>query len=72
MVDETSLALQANVVYLFEDSCDKNQTYIGSTKMRLSTGVRSIFQEVQPFFNIYFSEMHVIILPLRILYFVTW
>ena len=30
--DETPLALQANVVHLFEGSFDKNQTYIGKTK----------------------------------------
>ena len=41
--DETPLALQANVVYLFEGSCDKNQTYIGKTKRHLSTRVREHF-----------------------------
>ena len=30
--DKTPLNLQANVVYLFEDSCGKIQTYIGNTK----------------------------------------
>ena len=29
---ETPLALQANVVYLLEGACDKNETYIGKTK----------------------------------------
>ena len=33
---ETPLALQANVVYLFEGSCDKNQTYIGKTIRHLA------------------------------------
>ena len=37
--DETPLVLQANVVYLFEGSCDKNQTYIGKTKIHLATRV---------------------------------
>ena len=44
--DETPLAkkkLQANVVYLFEGSCDKNQTYIGKTKRHLATRVREHF-----------------------------
>ena len=36
--DETPLALQANVVYLFEGSCDKNQTYIGKTKIFGNSG----------------------------------
>ena len=35
--DETPLALQANVVYRFEGSCDKNQNYIGKTKRHLAT-----------------------------------
>ena len=41
--DEIALALQAHVVYLFEDSCDKNQTYIGKTKRHLATRVREHF-----------------------------
>ena len=41
--DETPLALQANVVYLFEGSCDKNQTYIGKTKRHLATRAREHF-----------------------------
>ena len=41
--DETPLALQANVIYLFEGSCDKNQTYIGKTKRHLTTRVREHF-----------------------------
>ena len=41
--DETPLALQANVVYLFEGSCDKNQTYIGRTKRHLATRAREHF-----------------------------
>ena len=38
--DETPLAIKANVVYLFEGSCGKNQTYIGKTKSHLATRVR--------------------------------
>ena len=38
--DETPLALQENVVYLFAGSCDKNQTYIGKTKRHLAIRVR--------------------------------
>ena len=38
--DETPLALQANVIYLFEGSCDKNQTYIGKAQRHLATMVR--------------------------------
>ena len=41
--DETPLALQANVVYLFEGCCDKNQTYIGKTKKHLASRVREHF-----------------------------
>ena len=41
--DETLLALQANVVYLFEGSCDENQTYIGKTKRHLATRVMEHF-----------------------------
>ena len=41
--DETPLALQANVVYLFEGSCDKNKAYIGKTKRHLATRVREHF-----------------------------
>ena len=41
--DVTTVALQANVVYLFEGSCDKNQTYIGKTKRYLATRVREHF-----------------------------
>ena len=37
--DETPLALQANVVYLIEGSCGKNQTYIDETKIHLATRV---------------------------------
>ena len=33
------LALQANVVYLFDDSCDRNQTNIGKTERHLATSV---------------------------------
>ena len=43
--DETPLALQANVVYLFEGSCDKSQTYIGKTKRHLATRLREHFSE---------------------------
>ena len=38
--DETPLALHANVVYLFEGSCDKNKTYIGKTKRHFATRAR--------------------------------
>ena len=41
--DETPLALQANVIYLFEGSCDKNQAYVGRTKRHLATRVREHF-----------------------------
>ena len=37
------MALQANVVDLFEGSCDKNQTYICKTKRHLATRVREHF-----------------------------
>ena len=43
--DETPLALQAYVVYLFEGSCDNNQTYFGKTKRHLVTRVREHFSE---------------------------
>ena len=43
MKDETPLALQANVVYLSEGFCDKNQTYIGKTKRHLATRAREHF-----------------------------
>ena len=49
MKDETPLALQANVVYLLEGSCDKNQTYIGKTKRHLSTTVREHFSGYSTF-----------------------
>ena len=41
--DETPLALQANVIYLFEGSCGRNQTYVGKTKKHLTTRVREHF-----------------------------
>ena len=41
--DETPLAIHANVIYLFEGSCDKNQTYIGKTKIHLATRVMEHF-----------------------------
>ena len=41
--DKTPLALRANVVYLLDGSCDKNQTYIGETKRHLATRVREHF-----------------------------
>ena len=66
MKDETPLALQANVVYLFEGYCDENQTYIGKTKRHLQLELGSIFQEIQLFFHICLPAAHVIILPLRI------
>ena len=53
---ETPLALQANVVYLFEGCCGKNQTYIGKTKRHLATRVGSVFQEIQPFLSIYLLQ----------------
>ena len=37
---ETSLALQANVVYHFEGSCGKNQTYIVKTERHWAIRVR--------------------------------
>ena len=37
------MALQANVVYLFEGSCGKNKNYIGKTKRHLATMVREHF-----------------------------
>ena len=43
LIDETPLALQANVVYLLKGSCDKNQTYIGKTKRHLATRAREHF-----------------------------
>ena len=49
--DETPLALQANVVYLFEGSCDKNQTYIGKTKRHLATWVREHFSGYSAIFE---------------------
>ena len=72
MKDETQLALQANVVYLFEGSCDKNQTYIGKTKRHLATRVRENFSEYSAILNKYLPVAHVIMLPLRIFIFVTW
>ena len=41
--DETPLALQAIVVYLFEGSCDKNHAYIGKTNRLLATRAREHF-----------------------------
>ena len=41
--DETPLALHVNVIYLYEGSCDRNQTYIGKTKVHLETRVREHF-----------------------------
>ena len=64
--DETPLALQANVVYLFEGFCVKNHTYISKTKDIWQLGLGNIFQDIQPFFNIYLPAAHAIILPLRI------
>ena len=49
--DETPLDLQANVVYLFEGSCDNNQTYIGKTKRHLATRVREHFSEYSAIFE---------------------
>ena len=49
----TCIQQKANVVYLFEGSCDKNQTYIGKTKRHLATmvmehlsGNSAIFQHI--------------------------
>ena len=67
--DETPPALQANVVYLFEGSCDKNQTYIGKSKRHLATRVREHFSGNSAIFNIYLPAAHVIILPLGIFIF---
>ena len=41
----TPLATQANVVYLYEASCGKNQTYAGKTKRHLATMVREHLSE---------------------------
>ena len=49
--DGTPLALQANVVYPFEGSCDKNQTYIGKTKRHLATRVREHFSGYSAIFQ---------------------
>lgn len=38
--DKTPMTLKANVIYSFEGSCDKNQTYIGKTKRHLATRVK--------------------------------
>ena len=38
--DKIPLALQAYVLCLFEGSCDKNHTYIGTTTKHLATRVR--------------------------------
>ena len=70
--DETPLALQANVVYLFEGSCDKNQTYIGKTDRHLVTRVMEHFSGNSVIFNIILPATHAIILPLRLSYFVRW
>ena len=65
--DETPLALQANVVYLSESSCDMNQTYIGKTKRQLATRVRDHFSGNTAIVFLYLPATHVITLPLRIL-----
>ena len=67
--NETPLALQENIVYLPEGSCDKNQTYIGKTKRHLATRVMEHFSGYSAIFNIYLPTAHVIILPLRIFIF---
>ena len=78
--DETPMALLANVIYLFEGSCDKNRTYIGKTKRHFATRVREHFSGNSAIFYIlsyilyiyiiyYLSATHVIILPLRIFIF---
>ena len=72
MKDETRLALQANVVYLLEDSCGKNQTYIGKAKRHLATRARSIFMETRPIWDIYRPATRATILPLMLSCFVTW
>ena len=66
---ETPLALQANFGYLFEGSCDENQTYIGITKRHLATRVMELFSGNSAIFYIYLPTTHVIILPLRIFIF---
>ena len=49
--DEIPLALQANVIYLFESSCDKNQTYVGKTKRHLATRFREHFSGYSAIFE---------------------
>ena len=56
--DETPLALQANVVYLYEGSCDKNQTYIGKTKRHLATRVMEHFSGNSAIFLTYIFMQH--------------
>ena len=48
------LALQANVVYLLDDSCDRNQTNIGKTERHLATSVfLEFFSKFSHFLGIY-------------------
>ena len=67
--DETPLALQANVVYLFEDLVIRTKPILVKQKDIWQLGLGSIFQDIQPFLNIYLPAAHVIILPLRIFIF---
>ena len=66
MKDETPLALQADVVYHFEGSCDKNQTYIGRTKRHLATRVREHLSGNSANFEHISTSTHVIIPQLSI------
>ena len=43
--DETPLSLQANVIDLFEGSCDNNQAYIGKTKRHFAARAMEHFSE---------------------------
>ena len=41
--DRTPLELRANVVYIFEGSCDRNQSYIGKTMRHLAVRSKEHF-----------------------------
>ena len=67
--DETPLALQANVVYFLKVLVIRTKPILVKQKDIWQLGLGSIFQDIQPFFNIYLPATHVIILPLRIFIF---
>ena len=50
-------------------SCGKKPTNIGETQRHLAARFSGIFQEIQPFLNIYLPATHVIISPFKILIF---